>query len=388
MKVLLVAPPIMDIVDGSLVPIAMDARQQCPPYGIYLLAGILRSCNHDVIIADLISDGSNSLSTYNADVHDAGLVGISATTMSWPTAIDVIQQIRSVSDSVPIVLGGIHPTMFDKHILTNFPVDYVVRGEGENAIKSLVQQVEQSGDMTLVPNLSWKDKDGNIVRNHIASKLTADQLVSQPLPAYDLLQTGIYSGLSIESSRGCAFDCSFCSTSYRKSYRGFPARQFVDRLESINSFAKNTRHRTIHIVDDEFSLNWRRAADIATNISDRGLKPKLIYDSRANELVRDEYLETIAPYTYRFLVGAECGYDEGLVKIGKGTTCDLLKQAAEKLAKYDIADRADFSFILGLPWESIKEVERTLRFAFMLHGRFGVRTAIPALKISSLISTA
>ena len=48
MKVLLVAPPIMDYMEGRLVPIAMDAHRTCPPYGMYLLASTLRAAGHEV----------------------------------------------------------------------------------------------------------------------------------------------------------------------------------------------------------------------------------------------------------------------------------------------------------------------------------------------------
>jgi radical SAM superfamily enzyme YgiQ (UPF0313 family) len=129
----------------------------------------------------------------------------------------------------------------------------------------------------------------------------------------------------------------------------------------------------VHVIDDEFSMNPRRATEIARLIRQRGLKPRLVYDSRATDLLWDGFVENIADFTCQFLVGAECGYDEGLKRIGKGTTCDILEAAASKLAQYGISDRADFSFILGLPWESRIEVERTIRFAMHLYGNYNVR---------------
>jgi anaerobic magnesium-protoporphyrin IX monomethyl ester cyclase len=61
MKILLVAPPIMDYVQGQLRPIAMDALCECPPYGIYSLARNLRNNGHQVVVADLIARGSNDV---------------------------------------------------------------------------------------------------------------------------------------------------------------------------------------------------------------------------------------------------------------------------------------------------------------------------------------
>src|SRR5689334_2841235 len=111
MKVVLIAPPIMDNLWETARPIAMDAVRECPPYGIYLLQAVLRAAGHEAIVADLIADGSNCVKPYQDPLADCGLVGIAATSMSWPTANDVIGQVRRLRPDVPIVLGGIHPTM-------------------------------------------------------------------------------------------------------------------------------------------------------------------------------------------------------------------------------------------------------------------------------------
>src|SRR5262249_27150574 len=133
---------------------------------------------------------------------------------------------------------------------------------------------------------------------------------------------------------------------------------------------------TVHIIDDEFSMNPRRATEIARVIRRRGMKPKLVYDSRASDLLADGFVENIAEFTCQFLVGAECGYDEGLKRIGKGTTCAILETPAQTLRRYGIGDRAVFSFILGLLWETRAEVERTIRFAMHLHGNYNVRVLL------------
>jgi anaerobic magnesium-protoporphyrin IX monomethyl ester cyclase len=113
MRVVLIAPPIMDDYAREPQPIAMDAVRECPPYGIYLLQAVLRERGHEALVADLIADGSDLLSRYESAILYCGLVGIGATSMSWPTALSVIHQVRLPKPDVPIVLGGIHPTMFD-----------------------------------------------------------------------------------------------------------------------------------------------------------------------------------------------------------------------------------------------------------------------------------
>jgi radical SAM superfamily enzyme YgiQ (UPF0313 family) len=373
MKVVLIAPPIMDDFWGTPQSIAMDAVRECPPYGIYLLQGVLRAAGHEAVVADLIADGSNSVEPYRADLLDCGLVGIAATSMSWPTACDVIRQLRGFRPDVPVVLGGIHPTMFDHYLLQAFGVDYIVRGEGEIALPALCAALERGTGFDSVPNLSWKDASGEIYRNPVGPKITKEQLGLYPVPDFGQLPNNVYKGLSIESSRGCAFDCSFCSTSYRRSWRGIPPEIFVDRLEQVMVHTGRTQLNMIHIIDDEFSMNPRRAIEITAVMRARNLKPALVYDSRATDLLFDGYVPSMAEFTAQFLVGAECGYDEGLKRVGKGTTTQILEDAAKLLRHEGLADRADFSFILGLPWETAAEVRKTCSFAAHLYGTYGVR---------------
>jgi radical SAM superfamily enzyme YgiQ (UPF0313 family) len=374
MKVLLIAPPIMDdVFDERPRPIAMDAVRECPPYGIYLLHAVLRKAGHDARLADLIADGSNSIDPYLADLEDCGLVGIAATSMSWPTAVDVIRQVRRVRPEVPIVLGGIHPTMFDYYLLSTYEVDFVVRGEGEVALPELCAALERKAGIEDVPNLSWRDDSGRVCRNPIGTKIDKNQLGEFPLPDFSALPMKLYKGLSIESSRGCAFDCSFCSTSYRKTWRGMPADIFVDRLQQMMPHAERTELEMIHVIDDEFSMNPKRTIEITNALRNRGLRPTLIYDSRATDLLYDGLVPSIAEFTGQFLLGAECGYDAGLKRIGKGTTTQILEDAARMLYRNNLSERADFSFILGLPWESVKEVRQTCQFAAHLFATYGVR---------------
>jgi hypothetical protein len=129
----------------------------------------------------------------------------------------------------------------------------------------------------------------------------------------------------------------------------------------------------IHVIDDEFSMNPRRAIEIAKLIGRRGLKPGLVYDSRATDILFDGFIPSIAEFTTQFLIGAECGYDEGLKRIGKGTTTRILEDAAILLQREGLSGKADFSFVLGLPWETAEDVQKTCRFAAHLYLTYGVR---------------
>jgi radical SAM superfamily enzyme YgiQ (UPF0313 family) len=137
--------------------------------------------------------------------------------------------------------------MFDRHILGNFPVQFVIRGEAEIALAALCRALENNQSLSEVPNLSWRDAEGRIMRNALGPLIPKHKLALFPLPDYSELPVGVYRALSIESSRGCAFDCAFCSTSYRRSWRAIPAESFVDRLASAMEHLDRVQHPIVHM---------------------------------------------------------------------------------------------------------------------------------------------
>ena len=144
----------------------------------------------------------------------------------------------------------------------------------------------------------------------------------------------------------------------------------------ILKYLDRTTSGTIHIVDDEFSTNPRRVIEIAEKIKERNLSPHLVFDCRATDILHEGFVENLDGLTFQFLVGAESGYDGRSQTHRKGHYLQGIKNAAAKLKEHGISDRADFSFILGLPWEMKADVERTIGFAAHLHGSYGVRTLL------------
>lgn len=372
MRILLIAVPILDWHDEKLVPIAMDAKRTIAPLSIYLLSSILKQHQHAVDIIDLIALGSDDvIREKNYDQYD--LIGLGATSFSWPSALRCIKNIRKNNKEVPIVLGGIHPTMFYEYILSTSQADFVIRGEGENAMVELCEHLQGKRNIKDITSLAYRDDKGKIVANSISKQVILSDL---PLPDYDMLPKDVYGGLSVESSRGCPFDCIFCSTNYRKTYRELPAEEFVERVLKLNKYVPHTKQKTINIIDDEFSLHTKRAIEIADRINQLNLNTKFVFDSRINDINNEEFVKTISPLVGRLLVGAESGYDKGLQNIGKKTTVEKIENAARILNNYGISHLCDFSFIIGFPWESYDDIVKTISFAAKLMTKYSVNVLL------------
>jgi anaerobic magnesium-protoporphyrin IX monomethyl ester cyclase len=250
-------------------------------------------------------------------------------------------------------------------------VDYVVRGEGERSFSMLIDSLSKGQDTSKIPGISYL-KDRELVRNPPPPLLSGEELAELPLPRLDLMPDGYYDLIPVESSRGCYHACIFCSIIYRRNWRGISPEALASRLSRQAHLLSRTRHRSFFIVDDCFTADHERMRRFAEEVS--GFQHQFIFEARITDLIAKDMMDVITTLPVRVIeTGVECGYDEGLARVGKKLTLAQVAEAAELIEQHDLGDRCRFSFILGLPWETRKEVFKTLEYAFKLTGRLGAR---------------
>ncbi len=375
MKTLLVAVPLMAKFGGELVPISMDRMKSSPPLGVYSLGAVLREAGHEMHILDLIALGGIDVPLILERAGRADLVGVSCNTLNWPTARLLVKHIKAAYPELPVVVGGIQPSVYGEHVLNMCPADFVVAGEGELPLTRLVEAIEGKCDYESVPGLGfWKD--GRFVSQPNFRLASVKAVEALPDPAYDLLPSSVYETLSVESARGCKFKCTFCSTRFLGNWRGVSAQNFVDRLERLSPFLDRTRYGVYSFVDDLYTSNAERVVEITQLIRERRLDVKATLDARAADVIRDGVAEALAPITNHMLIGAECGYDEGLKRINKRCTTKVLEQAAAKLQAVGLSPRAVFSFVVGFPFETREDCIKTIEFAANLLVKYNVRVYV------------
>ncbi|MQA28215.1 MAG: radical SAM protein [Luteitalea sp.] len=372
MKVMLVAVPLMEMHDGELVPISMDRIKSSPPLGVYWLGGVARRAGHEIDVLDLIALGRVDVPLILRRAGKADIVGISCNTLNWPTARIVAQHIKQAYPELPLIVGGIHPSSYPEHVLHSCPADYIVRGEGERPLVALLEALEGKRGLDTVPGLGYWH-EGVIRLNPDLGLASIDEVENLPDPAYDLLPAEIYETLSIESARGCKFKCTFCSTKFLGSWRGVSAENFVNRLERLMPYVERTRYGVFSFIDDLYTLDIERVPRITELILQRGLKVEATLDARATDIIRGRVAEALAPITNHMLIGAECGYDEGLKKIAKGCTTQVLERAAAILNDVGLSRQVVFSFVIGFPFETRDDCLKTIEFASNLLVKHNVR---------------
>jgi len=246
-----------------------------PNGGLASLAGNV-DAHHHVAIADLVLAQSSVQSTVVRLMEQLQpqLVGLSVMTFQRGTARRIISLIKSLKPDVLVAVGGYDPSLAPEAWTDpTLGVDFIVRGEGDLTFRELLRAIEGGGSLSAIPGL-WFRGDGGFQRNQSRPAVTLDHGDVRP-PA----RTGrVLSGYTmmgrpidvVETSRGCTFDCSFCSII---EMRGRNFHRFaIDRVIADIKDARDRGARSIFLVDDNITIDVPRLENLCRAIIANGLQ--------------------------------------------------------------------------------------------------------------------
>ncbi len=354
-------------------------NSQLPPLGLGYIAAVIRENGHDVKIIDM---GLKGKTLSNDLVNWADVVGISADTTRYPEALKIACEIKKQNKLV--VMGGYHVTFLDREALETGLVDFVVRGEGEEIFLNLLNALEDNTDLKQVDGISYL-VDGRFQRNK--SALPPRNLDKMPFPARDLLNIEEYNNnmngmrfTNLITSRGCPFNCYFCSSSRfgGLKWRARSAKSIVDEIEYLYYIHD---YRAFSIMDDNFTLRPKRIFEFADELERRNLND--IYwwcFSRVDILVKNEAMvKRMAEVGgYMIFLGLESQNEEILDTYNKHIGNDQQAKAIELLTKYGIEIHG--SYIIGDIHETEDMINRTIEWARNVNAKttqFSILTPYP-----------
>lgn len=238
------------------------------------LAGNLDS-HHRVAVADLILAQREVRATVEQLVRqwEPQLVGLSVMTFQRKTALKIVQLVRALKPGVKIVVGGYDPSLApDPYMAEGAGVDYIVRGEGELTLRELVRALEHGHSPNQVAGLlyregeCWRSNPVRPVNGLENGEIRLPKRSARVLNGYTLLGRQVD---VIETSRGCTFDCSFCSIIAMRG-RNFYTYTFDRVLDDIRDARKHGA-KSIFMVDDNITLNVHRFEALCRAIVEAGL---------------------------------------------------------------------------------------------------------------------
>ncbi len=257
-----------------------DSFEHMPDFAIRMPNGALTSLagnidpHHEVAVADLILVQHNIRQTVERLLAELqpDVVGLSIMTFQRRTAQKICELTRAMRPAAHIVVGGYDPSLAPEvyACASPFTVDFIVRGEGEACFSELLRVLENGGAYSQVPGLCFREGD-RFIQNPTRPARALDDIKlprrsARVLTGYTILGRPID---VIETSRGCTYDCSFCSIIEMRG-RNFYTFS-IDRVLADIRDARDHGARTIFIVDDNIMLNVRRFEQLCQAIIDAGL---------------------------------------------------------------------------------------------------------------------
>ncbi|MBW2050319.1 MAG: B12-binding domain-containing radical SAM protein [Deltaproteobacteria bacterium] len=291
------------------------------------------------------------------------LVGVSTMTGSMiRDAIKIAARARTHCPDVPLVWGGIHPSLLPEQTLSHPLVDIVVRGEGEMTLVELANSLRDGTGLEKVKGIVFM-REGRTFTTEPRDFIDLNRIDIE-LP-YHLLKMDRYKyvGFPVHTSRGCPYRCGFCyNTSFhRRQWRSKSAERVLDEVSYVIR-----RFGTREICfgwEDEFFISLKRIRLLCEGLLRRGLKIRWWSFCRFDNFARidDDLLglmERSGCWSLSF--GGESGSQRILDEvIHKDIKLEQVLRATERLAKTQI--RQIVSFMSGLPGETREDLRKTFQ---------------------------
>jgi anaerobic magnesium-protoporphyrin IX monomethyl ester cyclase len=256
--------------------------------------------HHRVAVADLILVQRKVRETVTRLMRqlDPEVVGLSIMTFQRRTARRIIELVRSLRPDVKVVVGGYDPSLAPE-AYADMGVDFLVRSEGEITFRELLRAIEKGSGFEQICGLSFRSS-GDWVHNQARPPHRLEDTEIR-LPNRDARVLRGYTMLGrqvdvIETSRGCTFDCSFCSIIEMRG-RNFHTYSFDRVLADIRD-ARDHGARTIFLVDDNITLNVHRFEALCEAIIAAGLNT-IDYFVQAMTSAIANHGESLAPLMRR-----------------------------------------------------------------------------------------
>jgi anaerobic magnesium-protoporphyrin IX monomethyl ester cyclase len=337
--------------------------------GFVYIAGALRAAGYEVDYYDAMSlwhkwpEIEARIRAFNPDV-----VATTSFTASVAHALELTALAKKINPEIVTVHGNVHATFCYTEMLEaeHDTVDYIVRGEGEVTLVSLLDCLNAGGDPGSVAGLAFY-RDGAVVTTPKAPYI--QDLDALPM-AWDLVEWPIYTYRAknnarlaiVSSSRGCMEKCSFCSQQlfWSQSWRARSPENFVAELELL----RDSYGVEVAMLSDEIpTFDRERWVKILDLMIERKVGVKLLLETRVDDILRDEdimhrYREAGVEHIY---VGVEACDQATLDLFNKNTKVGQSKAAIDIINNADIV--SETSFVLGMPDDTPESIAAVIELA-------------------------
>ena len=341
-----------------------------PPVTLATAAAVLEKSGHRVDILDCAAIGMTLKQLLERIKKERfSLIVWATATPSIRSDLELATKIKAFASNVKTGAFGTHVTALADKCLRESPhLDFIIRNEPEASVGALANALESGNGPQGLLGISFREENGEIFHNQ--ARPFINDLDKMPFPAWHLLDLEKYrlpltgdKFLILAPLRGCPYPCIFCTarTYYGKKIR----RKSVPR--TISEIEKGMKDFNIHqffIWADTFTADRGYVIEFCTNILKKDLHIGWTCNSRVDTV--DEILLNTMKRAGCWMIsfGIESGDQTILEKCGKKTTVEQCRNAVRMAKTAGIRTAAHF--VLGLPGETPRTLEKTIKLALEL----------------------
>ena len=370
-----------------------------PPLGAISLAAYVRTRfpEADVKVIDQrVKNLSVEQLLQEATFFSPDVIGYSTLTPFAHMLPSLTQGMRHLFPSALQVVGGPHASAFKTATLASCDADVAVIGEGELALKKILEAFLSGATFEDIPGIVWRDREGDIIANP-GNPLIVDELDSLPMPAYDLLDMEDYwrvppmgplpvrKYLSFFTSRGCPYKCIYCHSIFGHCFRSQSAERIV---EDVTYLTRRYDLHEIEFLDDMFNCKPQRVLDFCNLAINRNLNLRInLPNSIRTDILTEEVIDAlVAAGLYHASFALESGAPRIQKLIQKNLNIPRFIENVDYATKKGVF--AHGFTMMGFPTETENEIRMTIDVAnnSSLHSAtFFTVTPYPGTKIYELV---
>lgn len=303
--------------------------------------------------------------------------GLSFTSKTAGLAYDTIKAVKEALPDVWIVCGGAHPTALPKDVMRESPVDICVVGEGEATFIDIVKAIGSSRDPDLnsIEGILYR-RHGEILQTN--PRQFIGNLDNIPFPAWELIDFREYSGMHLKQqpiesslliSRGCPYNCTFCSNPIWKSGKPWLRHRSIKNICEEIKVLYDRGVREIYLSSDEINFSEKWAVELCEAIIDLKYSDLYFQCNMRADKVSPSLAEALAEMKCWLVhIGIESANNRVLQGIGKHVSVEQIETATHILSKAGVKV---FAFMMlyqvweedgKLCYETSEEVDNSIRF--------------------------
>lgn len=336
------------------------------PIRVGYTASILKNKVEKVSILDMKLYSTHQFIEKIAEIRPDMIVvrvGLNVSSFSasaMPVTRRLIKAVKEFDPKIVVVVAGPYPTIIrdrilDEESVNNF-ADYVLYGEEEIILPDLIDYLREDRDLGLVKGLSYRSNGQ--WKSNLESRFV-ENLDSLPWPAYDLMEINKYLYHTVVSSRGCQFNCLFC-TAGKVAGGGQRLRAVKDVVSEMEFLHRTLGCKAISFYDENFFFSRERTAELCNEMLSRPVKFMwtVFQGGRVDKTDRETLMLMKKAGCFSIGFGLESADAVVLKNINKKITVDDVKRTS-RLMK-DAGMRAKFFITIGNPGDTKKSINKTI----------------------------